>query len=77
VTLVPTTEAVPAVVEVESADRDPLAVYLARLGAGSRRTMLAGLELVARLLTDGRADAARLPWWELRYQRPRRPGPRL
>lgn len=68
-TLVRTDDAVPAVaVVVEAADRDPLAVYLARLGAGSRRTMRAGLELVARLLTDGRADAADLPWWELRYQ---------
>lgn len=68
-TLVPTDEVVPAVAEVvETADRDPLAVYLARLGAGSRRTMRAGLEVVARLLTDGRADAAGLPWWELRYQ---------
>lgn len=71
-TLVPTDDvaaAVPAVaVVVEAADRDPLAVYLARLGAGSRRTMAAALEVVARLLTDGRADAARLPWWDLRYQ---------
>ena len=67
-TLVPTDDVVPAVIEDEPPDRDPLAVYLARLGAGSRRTMLAGLELVAGLLTDGRADAARLPWWELRYQ---------
>lgn len=67
-TLARTDEVVPAVVVVETADRDPLAVYLARLGAGSRRTMAAALELVARLLTDGGADAARLPWWELRYQ---------
>ena len=30
--------------------------------------MLAALEVVARLLTDDRAGAAQLPWWELRYQ---------
>lgn len=68
-TLVRSDDATPGVVvAVEAAERDPLAVYLARLGAGSRRTMAAALETVARLLTDGRAGAARLPWWELRYQ---------
>lgn len=68
-TLVPTTAAVEAVlVPSGPTDRDPLAVYLARLGASSRRTMLAALEVVASLLTDGQADAAGLPWWELRYQ---------
>jgi integrase len=69
VTLVPTDP--PAAVALTSSgptDHDPLAVYLARLGAGSRRTMAAALESVAELLTGGEVDAMGLPWWELRYQ---------
>lgn len=46
----------------------PVAVYLARLAPGSRRTMRQALDIVAALLTDGRADALRLPWAQLRYQ---------
>lgn len=46
----------------------PVAVYLARLAPGSRRTMRQALDIVAGLLTDGRADAITLPWAQLRYQ---------
>ena len=50
------------------ADRHPAAVYLARLAPGSRRAMRGALDLVARELTGGRADAASLAWPALRYQ---------
>lgn len=46
----------------------PVAVYLARLAPGSRRTMRQALDVVARLLTNGQADAVTLPWALLRYQ---------
>jgi len=50
------------------ADRHPAAVYLARLAPGSRRTMRAALDLVAAMLTSGRADAQTLDWSAVRYQ---------
>lgn len=50
------------------ADRHPVAVFLARLAPGSRRTMLAALDTIARHLTNGRADAKGLDWLQLRYQ---------
>lgn len=57
------------------ADRNPALVYLAGLtSARSRRVQAIALTTLARLLLgpDGAAlppdAAARLPWWELRYQ---------
>jgi integrase len=50
------------------ADRHPALVYLARLSPGSRRTMRAALEGIARLVTGGRAGALGLDWSALRYQ---------
>jgi site-specific recombinase XerD len=50
------------------ADLHPAAVYLARLAPGSRRTMRAALDLVARTLTSGAADAQTLNWAGVRYQ---------
>lgn len=50
------------------ADRHPAAVYLARLGPGSRRTMRAALDLIALTLTSGVADAQTLDWSAIRYQ---------
>lgn len=50
------------------ADQHPAAVYLARLSAGSRRTMSAALDTVAGLLSGGQLDAARLDWSAVRYQ---------
>lgn len=46
----------------------PVAVYLARLAPGSRRTMRQALDVVAGILTDGHADAITLPWSAVRYQ---------
>lgn len=49
-------------------DRHPAAVYLAGLGAGSRRTMRWALDDVALLVSGGRADALALDWAALRFQ---------
>lgn len=57
-----------AVHAVPSADEHPAAVYLARLGVGSRETMHQALDTIASLATGGGHDAASLPWEELRYQ---------
>ncbi len=46
----------------------PAAVYLATLAPGSRPTMRQALDAIARLLTDGRADALTLDWAALRYK---------
>lgn len=51
-----------------AADRHPALVYLARMAPGSRRTMRAALETIARLASYGRADVETLPWHLLRYQ---------
>lgn len=61
----------PAATEVIAAHNrgtHPVAVYLARLAPGSRRTTRQALDVVAGLLTEGRADALTLPWPQLRYQ---------
>lgn len=50
------------------ADRHPAAVYLARLGPGSRRTMRQALDLMASVLSSSKADAEGLDWPALRYQ---------
>lgn len=62
------TALVPSSAPALSSDQHPAFVYLARLAPGSRRTMTQALDVIAGLLTDGRVDAERLPWWELRYQ---------
>ncbi len=46
----------------------PVAVYLARLAPGSRRSQKAALETMADLLTSGRIGIEELPWDRLRYQ---------
>ena len=48
--------------------RHPAAVYLASLGAGSRRTMHQALDAIAGLMTGGQADALALPWERMRYE---------
>lgn len=49
-------------------DRNPAAVYLARLAVGSRRTMREALETLAKVATHGARGADNLPWHALRYQ---------
>ena len=49
-------------------DRHPAAVYLARLGPGSRRAQRGALDTMARALSGGRAGVEELPWHELEYQ---------
>ena len=49
-------------------DEDPVLAYLARLSSGSRRTMRASLETIARLASSGNVGALDFPWWMLRYQ---------
>ncbi len=46
----------------------PAAVYLSALGLGSRRTMRQALDVMAGILTNGRADALTLDWSALRYK---------
>jgi hypothetical protein len=49
-------------------DENPVLAYLARLSPGSRRTMRASLESIARLASSGEVGALDFPWWMLRYQ---------
>jgi site-specific recombinase XerD len=55
------------VITTGTSDQQPAAVYLARLSAGSRRTMHGALDSIAQRLVPG-ATAATLPWHQLRYQ---------
>lgn len=50
------------------ADRNPAAVYLARLGRGSRRTMEQALHSIAQLIAGDQSTAFSLPWAALDYQ---------
>lgn len=46
----------------------PVEVYIGSLSSGSRRTMRAALEKIARIASAGQATAHNFPWHELRYQ---------
>jgi hypothetical protein len=43
-------------------DENPVLAYLARLSLGSRRTMRASLETIARLASSGDVGALDFPW---------------
>jgi site-specific recombinase XerD len=47
-------------------DRHPVAVYVARLATGSRRTQTAALKIVAALIS-ATASEMTLPWWALTF----------
>jgi len=47
---------------------NPVAVYLASLGSGSRRAMKQALRVITEMLTGTDADPASLPWWNVGYQ---------
>jgi hypothetical protein len=47
--------------EVLPPDRHPAAVYLARLGPGSRRTMREALDVIAGIASGGQRTAETLP----------------
>ena len=47
---------------------NPVAVYLASLGSGSRRAMKQALRVITEMLTGTNADPASLPWWNVGYQ---------
>lgn len=49
-------------------DRNPAAVYLARLAPSSRRVMRSALDTIAGILTGDRRDAETCPWETIRYQ---------
>lgn len=50
-------------------ERNPAAVYLARLAPGSRRTMREALDTIGGMLTrSARADAFAIDWPQVRYQ---------
>jgi len=49
-------------------DRHSVPVSRARLTVSSWRVMRTVRETAAQLLTDGRAEAARVPWWALHSQ---------
>ena len=58
----------PALAEPLTLERHPVAVYLASLSKGSRRTMAGALRDAAALLSGGACDAESLDWSTVRYQ---------
>lgn len=53
---------------LSSVDQHPVAVYLASLAPGSRRTMRNALMIIAELASDGTHTEITFPWAALRYQ---------
>lgn len=49
-------------------DRNPCVVYLAQLSPRSRRTMRGALEVIAGILSNGKAGALVIEWERLRFQ---------
>src|SRR4051812_34697729 len=61
-----------ALPDAEDERCQPVAVYLGRLGAGSRRTMKAALNTIASIASHGELDASTFPWGQLRFQESQR-----
>ncbi len=68
VTLVPQSNEQLIPVDTLPLDQNPAAVYLAKLKKSSRRPQKSGLDAVARMLSNGRADCFELNWCKVRYQ---------
>lgn len=49
-------------------DQHPVAIYLANLGRGSRKTMLFALHNIAKLVSENEFDAWQFQWHKLEYQ---------
>jgi site-specific recombinase XerD len=49
-------------------NKNPIRVYLASLGVGSRHTMMEALKIVARVLSNGRAGPLDIDWSQIRFQ---------
>jgi integrase/recombinase XerD len=68
----PDTDIVPeepvALASLSAVDQHPVAVYLASLAPGSRRTMRNALGIIAELASDGTHSELTFPWAALRYQ---------
>lgn len=64
--LVPKASGAPGAVARPRAN--PVDVYLARLGPGSRRGMLQALDAIADFLSNGTLDANETDWASIRYQ---------
>ena len=56
-----------ATLESQALDQNPAAIYLAGLGASSRRTMKGTLDATPWMLTEG-SDALSFPWARVRFQ---------
>ncbi|HYW09713.1 MAG TPA: tyrosine-type recombinase/integrase [Longimicrobium sp.] len=59
--------ALPEVHVVNAPGASPVAVYLAQLAPTSRRAVRRDLDVIARILSGGEADADGIPWHFLRY----------
>lgn len=62
----PKAEPLAAGVEPQQLDRHPVAVYLASLSPGSRRTMFAALKTIASMISP-ELDVMQFPWGSLDY----------
>ena len=62
------TQNMSVIVTSDPLDRNPAAVYLAKLKKSGRRSMQQSLNMVAAMLSNGNADAFTFPWAELRSQ---------
>ena len=59
------TTAEETLVETLVGQENPVLSYLARLSAGSRRTMRGSLEEIAKVSSGGEVGALAFPWWRL------------
>ena len=56
------------IISTQNLDQNPAAVYLAGLTPTGRRSQAHALRVVAKLLSDNKADLITFPWTSLRFQ---------